>query len=240
MEVPAQEAGQSAGEDEAEESHVWLDRVGRRLITPRVTAAIRAMPVESPSRPSMKLMLLIMPTIQSSVATAATASEMWRVALERQRIVDAGDDHSKGEGEAGQQELAQELPAGAELEPVVEEAEAHRQHRATEQCQDLRPLDDLRLVDEVHADDGVGEDEKDRHEHEPEQDGDTAAASYGLLVHPPSLGPIDHSEATGIVPDDRRRRQGDRPRQEEPEDQGRERLDGLTVQAHGAVSAADR
>ena len=34
-------------------------------IRPRVAAAISAMPDDSPSRPSMKLMLLIMPTIHS-------------------------------------------------------------------------------------------------------------------------------------------------------------------------------
>src|SRR5664279_1256668 len=41
-----------------------------RLMMPRVRAAINAMPDESPSRPSMKLMLLIMPTIQRKVTPA--------------------------------------------------------------------------------------------------------------------------------------------------------------------------
>ena len=36
-------------------------------IRPRVTAAISAMPDDSPSRPSMKLMLLIIPMIQTIV-----------------------------------------------------------------------------------------------------------------------------------------------------------------------------
>ncbi len=40
-------------------------------INPRVAAAIRAMPEDSPSSPSMKLMLLIIPTIQTIVNPAA-------------------------------------------------------------------------------------------------------------------------------------------------------------------------
>ena len=44
----------------------WLTRV-ERLISPRVTAAMIATPVDSPSRPSIQLMLLIIPTIQKIV-----------------------------------------------------------------------------------------------------------------------------------------------------------------------------
>ena len=40
-------------------------------IRPSVTAAISAMPDDSPSRPSMKLMLLIIPTIQTIVNPTA-------------------------------------------------------------------------------------------------------------------------------------------------------------------------
>ena len=40
-------------------------------IRPRVSAAMRAMPDDSPSRPSMKLMLLIIPTIHSIVNPVA-------------------------------------------------------------------------------------------------------------------------------------------------------------------------
>ena len=42
-----------------------------RQISPRVSAAIRAIPVDRPSSPSMKLMLLIIPTIQSTVKPIA-------------------------------------------------------------------------------------------------------------------------------------------------------------------------
>src|ERR1035437_11194637 len=52
-----------------------------RLITPRVRAAIKAMPDERPSRPSMKFMLLIISTIQISVATTAKAPEIASVPL---------------------------------------------------------------------------------------------------------------------------------------------------------------
>ena len=44
----------------------WLTWVVR-LMTPRVTAAMSATPVDSPSSPSIQLMLLIIPTIQNTV-----------------------------------------------------------------------------------------------------------------------------------------------------------------------------
>ena len=43
-----------------------------RLMIPSVTAAMKATPDESPSRPSIQLMLLIIPTIQKIVRPAAT------------------------------------------------------------------------------------------------------------------------------------------------------------------------
>ena len=44
----------------------WLTCVVR-LIRPSVTAAMRATPLDRPSRPSIQLMLLIIPTIQNTV-----------------------------------------------------------------------------------------------------------------------------------------------------------------------------
>ena len=46
-----------------------------REIRPSVTAAIRATPVESPSSPSIQLMLLIMPAIQKTVNPTANGVE---------------------------------------------------------------------------------------------------------------------------------------------------------------------
>ncbi len=50
-----------------------------RLISPRVNAAISEMPVDSPSSPSMKLMLLIIPTIQTTLKATPNAlpSGIW-------------------------------------------------------------------------------------------------------------------------------------------------------------------
>ena len=59
----------AAGEDEAQHRDERLAAIAWvvRLSTPSVTAAMSAIPVDSPSRPSMKLMLLIIPTIQTTV-----------------------------------------------------------------------------------------------------------------------------------------------------------------------------
>ena len=70
VEVPAQEPEERAGEGEAQQGDDRLLAGPVRLITPRVTAAMRAIPDDSPSSPSMKLMLLIIPTIQTTTNSA--------------------------------------------------------------------------------------------------------------------------------------------------------------------------
>ena len=81
----------------------------------------------------MKLMLLIMPTIQRTVAAAAIgppAKSRCRPRPNGKLTVDHGD--AQGHGDAGQGELAEQLPAGPQLEEVVEEADADGQRRPAE------------------------------------------------------------------------------------------------------------
>ena len=54
-------------------------------------------------------------------------------------VVDDADGHAADDRHAGQHELEDELPAGPELDHVLEEAEAHGQGRATEEHGQLRP-----------------------------------------------------------------------------------------------------
>ena len=77
VEVPAQEPEQRPGQDEAEQGDERLAEGPAavvRLISPRVAAAMSEIPDDSPSSPSMKLMLLIIPTIQTIVNATANAS----------------------------------------------------------------------------------------------------------------------------------------------------------------------
>ena len=83
----------------------------------------------------MKLMLLIIPTIQKIVKPMANG------ALERdrpgaERVVEVGDRDPGRDREQRDAELAQQLPAGPELEVVVEEADDRRQRAAGEQRDD--------------------------------------------------------------------------------------------------------
>ena len=74
MEVPAQEPQQRSGQREAQDGDERLgDTWVVRLMIPSVTAAMKATPDDSPSRPSIQLMLLIIPTIQKMVRPAATS-----------------------------------------------------------------------------------------------------------------------------------------------------------------------
>ena len=102
-------------------------------ITPSVTAAISPTPDERPSRPSIQLMLLIMPRIQNTlkatadVRTERDVAEVEHPASERVRDeVDADADRDGGER---QKQLAEALPARPELEVVVRGADDGRQRR---------------------------------------------------------------------------------------------------------------
>ena len=108
-----------------------------RLRIPSVSAAMSAIPVDSPSRPSMKLMLLIIPTTQTTVNADGERRP------ERDRcpgpngLLDGLDPDAEGDGHAGQGDLPQELPAGAEVEQVVDGTDERGQGAADEQREEL-------------------------------------------------------------------------------------------------------
>ena len=80
----------------------------------------------------MKLMLLIMPTIQNTVKP--TANELVEPDDARpERVGDELDADAQRDRERGQPELAEELPAGAQVELVVEGAETAAASAADEQ-----------------------------------------------------------------------------------------------------------
>ena len=98
-----------------------------RLMSPRVDAAMSAIPDDSPSSPSMKLMLLIIPTIQTMVNATANASRGDQAGPER--VGDEVDRDPEGDRHERDSELADELPAGPDLEDVVEEADRRGDER---------------------------------------------------------------------------------------------------------------
>ena len=113
----------------------WLTSLVR-LMSPSVTAAMKAIPDDSPSRPSMKLMLLIIPTIQKTVKRdRERPSNRIRPAAERVR--DELDVDPEGDREQPEAELADELPARAEVEEVVEGADRRGQRAAQQEGREL-------------------------------------------------------------------------------------------------------
>ena len=87
-------------------------------MTPSVVTAISEMPASRPSSPSMKLTLLIMPTIHSVVTATAAASPIAgsiSAIGSPNGLGSRSMQHAAGEGDAGQHELADELPARPEL-----------------------------------------------------------------------------------------------------------------------------
>ena len=106
----------------------WVDR----LISPRVTAAMSATPDDRPSSPSIQLMLLIMPTIQKIVKPGREAPSK-RIDAAAERVVDEVDHDPERDRPAGQDELAGELPASAQVEQVVGGAEGGRDRAAEQQ-----------------------------------------------------------------------------------------------------------
>ena len=96
----------------------WLTWVVR-LMTPSMTAAISATPHDSPSSPSIKLMLLIIPTIQK-IGEPDRERRLNRITPSPNGLLtmtmpipSATADHRQ------EAHLAAQLPAGAEVEQVV-------------------------------------------------------------------------------------------------------------------------
>ena len=85
----------------------------------------------------MKLMLLIIPMIQTIVNPIANGPVEGDVPG-AERVVDEGHGDPGHDREGGQRDLAEQLPAGAELERVVEDAEDRRHGAADEQAEQLR------------------------------------------------------------------------------------------------------
>ena len=85
---------------------------------------MNATPVDRPSSPSIQLMLLIIPTIQKIVSPAAIGPGEKRIGAPPERIGDEVDGDPHGDREAGQGDLAEQLDARPQVEPVVDRAEA--------------------------------------------------------------------------------------------------------------------
>ena len=105
---------------------------------PSVTAAMNATPVDRPSRPSIQLMLLIIPTIQKIVSPAATGPVVNRIGPPPSGIGDEIDADPQRDGSAGERHLAEQLVARTQIEQVVDGAEPGRDRPAEEQRRNLR------------------------------------------------------------------------------------------------------
>ena len=108
-----------------------------RLMSPSVTAAMNAIPDDRPSRPSIKLMLLIIPTIQKIVKPAANEPSNRMTpgpnGLATKSIVMPSDDRETAPGRSGRASC-QPRP---QIEAVVDGAETGRDGAADEQRREL-------------------------------------------------------------------------------------------------------
>ena len=183
-----------------------------RLMRPSVVAAMSAIPDDSPSSPSMKLMLLIIPTIQTIVNATANASPR-TIAPGPTGLCDAVHGHTEGDRDERHRELAEELPPRADLEDVVEEADGGRCEAADEQRAELRGANarrdhdraDRRAVDQDHHDD--------RDREEGRGDRQATGPRDRAEVDPARVRPVDEVERPREAPDRRgqhERQQGGR------------------------------
>ena len=184
---------------------------------PSVTAAMNATPDDRPSSPSIQLMLLIIPTIQKTVSPAATtpvpANEIGRPpnGLATKSIV-MPERHRA----AGQEDLAQELVAGAEVEQVVDGAQTGGHGTAEQERRRLG-----RREGERHRHDPaavVDEEEGGRHGEERGAHREPAATRHGDRVHPSGLGPVDDLVAQHDPADQGSQGQGEHGRRDEREE----------------------
>ena len=114
----------------------------------------------------MKLMLLIIPAIQTTVNPSGNGPSS-RITPRPERVVDEFDEDAHADREQRQPELTGELPPRPQVEVVVEDAERGRQGAAEQQGDDARRIDGARDRQEVRVavrepDGRRGDDEGDR------------------------------------------------------------------------------
>ena len=173
-------------------------------------------PVDRPSSPSIQLMLLIIPTTQKIVRPAATAASKRTTpgpnGLAMKSIVTPAATAADAE-----QDLAKELPSGAQVEQVVDRAEGGRDRPAEQQRRDRGRLHLDRDGDQV---DLLVDDQEDaRDEQERRRHGEAAGPRDGDHVDPPLLRLVDDLVADDDPPDDRGQHEGEhRGGQEDDQD----------------------
>ena len=202
-------------------------------ISPSVTAAISAMPDDSPSRPSMKLMLLIIPTIQTIVNPIAYGPVEDDVAG-AERVVEEGH---RDPGHDGERRRARPGRAAASGRGAGACRRGRRGSSPRPRRRAGRPAPSGRscagsctMSSWSFAIRIADRDDEERGRH-----GDAAAARDRPLVDPAVIGEVDVVEPDREPPDERRDQQRDQRRRRERHDEEREHLAERRDQAHRVV-----
>ncbi len=138
----------------------------------------------------MKLMLLIIPTIQKTVRTDRDRVAEKRITPGAERIGDEVDREAEGDANEREPELAERAASGpAGRAGRRSRPKRGRERAAQEQADELGRVEPERDRDVQLG--RVDEQEHARHEQERGRDGDAAAARDRDQVHPACVGPVD-------------------------------------------------
>jgi len=153
-----------------------------------------------------------MPTIQKTVKPTAIGGASWRSPSPRGSLmksirIPAGDD------DRGDREVAEQLPARAQIERVVEHADGEPEERGHRREREARRAD-LDGDQERVAVQAV--DQPEREDREPERDGNAKAADARdrLRMPAPATGDVHEPEPARERADDRRRDDGEDEREQ--------------------------
>ena len=189
-----------------------------------VTDAISPVPAASPSRPSMRLKALVMPTIHSTVSTRAERRQRERAAGER---VGHGSEAVPAlQGDQRGERLQRRAWERAHAAHVVGDAEPQHEHRADREPAQV-PAGGLEQIDDADA-------EPLRDRERPgagDQQRDATEARHASAVHPPPTAAIDHVEL--------QRRRAHR-RCDDDRQRGGGHEQGCEPDSHTGLSIADR
>ena len=167
IEVVAQEADAGAGDDRRHDGRVGLP--SESAITQNVMPEIAHTPAASPSRPSRKLTMFMIATIQRIVSGMPTHSgSSW---MPMNGKVKRSIQTPNQTGIAAAMSMPDELRARRQPPEVVDRADGRR-HRGAEQ-------DAARLTAEIE--------ERERRHEDPEEEGEAAEARDRVDVEPPLL-----------------------------------------------------
>jgi hypothetical protein len=205
VEVPAQEAEQAAGDDEAQDRDERLVDLPAQAEHPEGDGGDEGDPGRKAIEPIDEVEAVDHPDDPDDREPGAQQRREQDVAGP-ERVTDLGDRDAERDGDHGQTELAEELPPSSQVEAVVEGSEHGREQPTNEQPDQVRARN--RSRGRLARKDAPHRDEPAPDEEEGDDHGDPAATRQRTDMDAALVRLVDDAQAADDAPHDGGREQG--------------------------------